>query len=292
MGCDIHIITQIKNGDSWEYVPEIPQSFDKRSYTLFAFLADVRNDFQMKGFQPKGLPEDMKDFEFRFVSQEQEILNSFNAPEKKMVRLPDGSIIDFYDKRLSEFYPSYEEVKKFDNFRYDSETKQYSVQNPAILSGEVIYMKYKDLMSYQEYVDEYYKNDWNEQMQQYGYFAIDFECSDYHSHSWLTLKELIDSDKTDYFSNAVKVPALFYKEFIKRGGVLPDGMSVIAGDERIPSNIIDTIRYSFCPDVIIRWMDGEDSESLLMKGISELIEISNKYNVDSSNIRIVFAFDN
>ncbi len=71
MGCDIHIMAEIKNDkwhniDSWKYIDESngkgywcpePQIWEGRMYSLFAYLADVR------GFgapiPPKGLPKDM-----------------------------------------------------------------------------------------------------------------------------------------------------------------------------------------------------------------------------------------
>ena len=58
MGCDIHIVTEIKENGKWKGVDEFPNALDDRNYHLFSFLANVRNYFNTVGFKPKGLPED------------------------------------------------------------------------------------------------------------------------------------------------------------------------------------------------------------------------------------------
>ena len=68
MGCDIHLMTEVKKEGKWElntkdifgdeyYESDSP--FDRRSYSLFSFLADVRQRDNIKPIsEPKGLPED------------------------------------------------------------------------------------------------------------------------------------------------------------------------------------------------------------------------------------------
>ena len=63
MGCDIHMITQIKKDNDWQYVPEKPIHYDYRNYDVFAFLAQVRGDCE-NGFYPNGLPEDIGEYRF------------------------------------------------------------------------------------------------------------------------------------------------------------------------------------------------------------------------------------
>lgn len=63
MGCDIHIIAQRRNGDTWEEVSgeftDGPAPFDWRSYGMFGFLANVRNYSAVPPIsEPRGLPED------------------------------------------------------------------------------------------------------------------------------------------------------------------------------------------------------------------------------------------
>jgi hypothetical protein len=57
MGCDIHVITEVKENDKWrrdDYTP-----FDWRSYSLFGFLADVRNYDRCEPLTKlRGFPED------------------------------------------------------------------------------------------------------------------------------------------------------------------------------------------------------------------------------------------
>ena len=62
MGCDIHSFAERRNKQTnkWEKVGENP--FDWRSYSMFAFLAGVRNyDHCEPLSEPKGLPNDISD---------------------------------------------------------------------------------------------------------------------------------------------------------------------------------------------------------------------------------------
>lgn len=75
MGCDIHLITEIKVDNQWIIYnkdkifkdvsfPEADEwasysPFDNRCYKIFAFLANVRNDDNIKPIlKPRGLPTD------------------------------------------------------------------------------------------------------------------------------------------------------------------------------------------------------------------------------------------
>eukprot|EP01067_Filipodium_phascolosomae_P007861 Filipodium_phascolosomae@DN6493_c0_g1_i1.p1 len=66
MGCEIHFHTEVKINNKWEHLgnPEIG-----RNYELFAFLANVRNDYEehiIPVSRPRGLPKDIS-FLTRFV---------------------------------------------------------------------------------------------------------------------------------------------------------------------------------------------------------------------------------
>ncbi len=61
MSCDIHTIVEVKKENTWVGVEECPKEFSERNYSMFAFLANVRNRFMTKGFEPKGFPEDMSE---------------------------------------------------------------------------------------------------------------------------------------------------------------------------------------------------------------------------------------
>lgn len=189
MGCDIHTVVEIKNADgNWIGLDEVPKQFNDRNYSTFAFLADVRNRFNTKGFKPKGWPEDMSEI-----------------------------------------------------------TKQL-------------------------------KEKWD---------------GDSHSESFLTLKELDEFDKSDYYSAKCRVVGDFYEKFKELGGVLPKGMKV---EEKVISNsIFEIIGQAICPDVIVKWDVSEDvkKETPVFEGIEALKEIAKKNNIDNfENIRIVFCFDN
>lgn len=71
MGCDIHMLAEKKNKDKWEKVGNVfehkwgdkvsvlEEPYGGRNYELFAFLAGVRNRFDIKPIsEPKGFAED------------------------------------------------------------------------------------------------------------------------------------------------------------------------------------------------------------------------------------------
>ena len=200
MGCDIHMITEIRKNGKWERVLEIPETLKSRNYSVFAFLADVRNSWDINGFKPKGLPEDISGLTFDKDEDEDE--------------------------------------------------------------------------------EDYYNIDFRE------------ENSDYHSHSWLTLKELQDADKSDFLYTKIKVDKEFIDKFFEFGGKMPEQMEII---DYTRNTLVDMVYYAYQPNVIIRWKSVKESELKnisIFEGIKELEEIAEKYDVDNENIRIVFAFDN
>lgn len=196
MGCDIHTITEIKRQGKWERVPEVPAEFTERCYSVFAFLANVRNSWDIDGFKPKGLPEDISGL-------------------------------------------------KFD--KYDDD-------------------------------DDY---------------AIDFsaENENFHSHSYLSLQELLSKDTSDLTMTKCKILKEFYNKFTELGGVMPDGMVVVEREQELCS-IVEIIRESIEPTVIVKWPNDNTKTHPVIEGIKNLQSIADKYDVSPENIRIVFAFDN
>lgn len=115
---------------------------------------------------------------------------------------------------------------------------------------------------------------------------------DGHSHSYLTLQELIEKDKTDYCSVKCKILKDFYDKFIELGGVIPEGMSI---EEYKPQSIVDCFRFAVEETILVKWQPAEAAtkDYPIFKIIEELKEIANIHSIaDFSNIRIVFFFDN
>lgn len=288
MGCDIHLITEIRKNGKWQYVEEVPTSLDCRNYATFSVLADVRNDFHHVGFQPKGLPDDLSSKCFMFVNEREHIEKSYEEGTERKIKLPDGSLIDTYDSRVKRQVNSREEADKYGGWSCSNGV--YTVTDVSLVNGEYVDIPCKELYTKEEWYAKY-EDEWEERAGEYGYYRIDFDCCDYHSHSWLTLKELLDYDLTDYLTAKIKVPKVFYDKFKEFGGVLPEGMTVL--EEFPPNSIVEAVRMAFQPDVIISYVDDKNkNETPLVKGINELKEIAEKYSVLPEDIRIVFAFDN
>lgn len=91
MGCDIHTFAEVMMQGKWQKIEEdvFPEyadiktssPFNWRSYSMFAFLAGVRNyDHCVPISDPKGLPEDS------------EYLNSYIMPYKDKEYSPNSAI--------------------------------------------------------------------------------------------------------------------------------------------------------------------------------------------------------
>jgi len=292
MGCDIHLIVQVKKDGKWEYVKEVPHSLMKRKYSTFAFLADVRNDFDTKGFKPKGLPDDLGGFKYAFVSETERYKEIYNEKTTKKVLLPDGTYISPTDISIRCEVETEAEARAFGNYsiQYAGDVRHCYIFDPAVRNGGEKKVPYKELTTLDEFLKDYGEEYWDEEMKDYGYWEVHFDCEDYHSHSWLSLKELKEFDKSDYLCSKVRISSYFYDNFVKMGGVLPDGMTV---EQHSPDDFVDVLRQAFNPEVIVKFMDDEKKdEAPVMKGIRELEDISKLYNVADDCIRIVFAFDN
>lgn len=293
MGADIHIITQVRKDGIWNYVKELPESLNTRNYSTFGFLADVRNSFQSDGFQPKGFPEDLTTKKFDFCNYRESAKERYARQEKQMVKLPDGTYIDVRDERLKITCATEEEAQSYDKYHIVY-PDQFYAYDPKVLNGEYVDITLNQLMSFEDFLAEYYEDEWDEEMQEYGMWRVDFDCPDYHSASYLSLQELLDKDLDDYTSKKAKLPAAFYRAFKELGGVMPNGMSIIEEENRIPGDLIEAFQFAFEPDIIVKWQSTaeEIAEYPIIKGIEELKAIAEKYNVEPNDIRIVFAFDN
>lgn len=297
MSTGIHMITQIRREDNiWEYILELPESLNKSAYTTYSFLAKgVRDYFQSGGFEPKGLPKDLNGEKFGFYSYKENERENYEKATRNKVKLPDGSYIECDNESIRVYVDTEEEAKKHEFYTCHYTENKFYYRDPSLVGGEFVKVPVKELMSYQEFIEDVYGDEWVEEEQDYGRYKVNFSCADYHTHSYLSLQELIDADKSDYYKTKVRINGTFWSKFKQLGGILPEGMDVIEQDNRVPADIIDAIRLAYNPDVIISW-DGEEEEkkeTYLYKGIEELKEIASKYDIsDYNDIRIVFAFDN
>lgn len=289
MGCDIHIITEIKKNGKWTYISEIPPTFNERNYVIFAVLANVRNSFCINGFQPKGLPDDLSCRKAGFESEMPFIKRHYENDTLTCVRMPDGNIYDASDERFKKILNTQEEVDAHPNCHYDYMSGFY-VYDTESSGGEIVEISLKNTISFDKYLERY-KDEYDKDAKDYGYWNVDFDCVDYHSHSYLSLKELHEYDTSDYDSIKVKVPKVFFDKFFEFGGCLPSGID-IEDDSEKDKSIIRTIMNAINPEVIVTIRGNHLESSQLSKGIKELENIADKYGVTDENIRIVFAFDN
>ncbi len=63
MGCDIHAFAEVRSKKTGKWSDDDFRPFDDRNYSLFAFLANVRNyDCCEPIAQPRGIPDDVSDY--------------------------------------------------------------------------------------------------------------------------------------------------------------------------------------------------------------------------------------
>ena len=109
------------------------------------------------------------------------------------------------------------------------------------------------------------------------YYNIDFESGDYHSHSYLTLKEIDEKlNENAPAETPEHISKRFLEAFYLHGGELPYGMQIMSKDDT-------------GADII--WDSGLDYYPVLCRGRNDLMQIAHKYEVSPDQIRIVFAFD-
>ena len=313
MGCDIHIITEVKKEGKWAYVPEVPESLDTRNYNTFAFLAsEVRNSFDTQGFAPRGLPKDISNKKFRFESETPWHHTMYEEKDDIYLLTPDGKYHKRYldpvsDKTRKEIdeatYSRLKERDSSDIERYidlgwseSRNVRTYYVKDASLVGGKWVRVPYNVVYpTFEEFETDHYDKDeeWDKDAQDYGYWKVDFDCCDYHTHSWLSLKDFMEKDFSDYTSHKYKMSRSFYEKFKEANGVLPECFSV--KEESVVGDIADAFREAFSPTVLVAWqMTDEEKEKLpVFKGIEEMKAIAEKYEITNpEDIRIVFAFDN
>lgn len=114
-------------------------------------------------------------------------------------------------------------------------------------------------------------------------YYVDFNSEYYYSHSYLTLKELLEYSENTLSPNKVFVSQNFYEMFLDLGGKLPKGMKFIGSKIKANQNL-----------QIVEIIDDEDIqlEEAFIEGIQQLKNIKEKYKIkNDEDIRIVFAFD-
>lgn len=294
MGCDIHTIIEVKQDGKWKYIPELPDTFNDRCYGVFSILnRNVRNYNGRNGFEGNGIPTDISGKQFRFVSQYDELFGAYNNKSTFVCWIDEKqSFISPYDESLkteidAEFY---EELKSGMTEKQKSRyympvqtpyPQKYFVQDANKVNGEFVNLPFTFLYkTLKEFNDAYYKFEWHENEKDYGYYEVDFESNDFHSHSHLTLAEL----KTKVVNATPDKEFIVEKDFItcleNEIGEFPETMVV----EDLKDNKVK-VSFGIDPD------DFYPQESY-NKGVKELEDIKEKYNVKSDeDLRIVFAFD-
>lgn len=295
MGCDIHTIVEIKRDGKWEFVPDLPLTFDSRSYGVFSILnRNVRNSYCRDGFEGKGLPNDLSGRKFRFVSCRKELENAFKTKttfvcyiggkEKEFLYPYDEKLTVEIDKELFEELKggmtTEQSLRYYSPVARISPEEKYFVQDAQKVNGEFREMPYARLFSSLTAFNKvYYDYVYLEEEDDYGYYEVDFD-SDLHSHSYLSLAELktkvmhISSDKTFVVDDEFLV---CLKEELCE---LPESMIVLDSKD-------GKTTVSFVIDAY-----EANSQENYNDGVNDLCKIKEKYNIASDDdIRIVFAFD-
>ena len=291
MGCDIHIITQIKKDGRWQYVPEKPESLTKRNYFNFSILADVRNSFNTKGFEAKGLPDDLTEKKFGWKSRLESYREDYNTRSIRMCVLPDGSYLSDTSNEIKR-YCSNEEYENWKGGCKGSGEGGCYVYDAAVVGGRFEEVPYNKIYTFEEYMNHFYEDEYNEELKDYGRYDVEFDSEDLHTPSWLSLKELKDFNYNDVCKDKCKVSKHFIDKFRELGGKLPKGMEI--EEDFAPSDFIEALRQAVEPVVIIAWDNKKSMHEIsFFEGIKELEDIAKQYNIENyEDIRIVFAFDN
>ena len=146
--------------------------------------------------------------------------------------------------------------------------------------------------SFEAFVKDRFSDEWDEDAQDWGYWVINFKSEDYHTHSWLTLQELVSADYKNYLARKYKIDKDFVDAFKHFGGRFPEKFWF---QKSAVGDIRDAFSEAMSPTVTICWMDENKDNSQLpvFKGIEDLKNIAKKYGIKNyEDIRIVFAFDN
>lgn len=307
MGQMIHVMTEVFKDGKWRRIPEIPQSINDSGYREYGLLAGVRDSFNQQIFEVKGLPDDMETPYSDFKSQREFYVRLYNesSHSKLVVKHPNGEISYLDPWKM----PTAVEVSKeiYDTIHKNNpDPKRYYGFSQYIRGGDTEYQyeirdaravgaTYEDVPNtilwptLEEYLVACHSDDWNEVMQDYGYFRTDFTDECMSSISYLTLEELLNADYTKYNSVCYKLDKEFYNKLIENIGSLPDCFSI---SESGIGSLVDAMHEAIEPTITVSWLKkDEDIQQLDMhKGIKELEEIRDKYQVSNKEIRIIFGF--
>ena len=292
MGCDINIIVEIRKNDIWSYVEELPKSFDDRNYGVFSILnRNIRNYYNIDGFEPKGLPKDLSIKQCRFISYMESLKNTYDNGSERVCIAKNGEIIKLFDERLlkeisnAEHEKISEEIKSGESKRYNfsiasaSSREHIYIQDAGIVDGEFVELPYKEIyLTIREFNEQYYH--YTEHDGDYGFFDVNFNSNDLFGHSFLTLAELKSKDKIPDRDKCYEIDKGFYDLLISELEELPESF-VVMGENKNSVNIV----WSPEPEKAMAY-------SVYSEGITELENIKSKYKIKSDDdIRIVFAFD-
>lgn len=305
MGCDIHYIVQKRVNNSWEFVDKSVDTLEDRNYMLFGALAGVRDYWGIQLFDDKGLPEDLGNRKYKWHS-ELDFYKSLYEKQHALALVIPGQKpnADYYEERnrLKEYitkeeyeaYGSYSPDYTRGELRYSytkSSTKdgyEYYCYNAGKVGGIFKYVDYKDLYdSFEEFL-KHYADEYDEELNDYGYYQVNFDCEDFHTPSWLTLKELTSANTAKIDMNAAKVSKEFFTAFERAGGELPSGFIV---EESAVADLRSAMQEAIEPTVTIRWGENDNYNSVRAL-IEELKKVAEEESVAEEDLRIVFAFDN
>ena len=308
MGTSIYAIVQIKKNGKWEFVPELPNAFKDRDYNLFAAISGERDSFGSKVFEPKGLPTDIGALKYNFCSYSDRARERYENESQVMCVLPDGTLLKPYDSSIkrviseeeyNHLYALFKQKSPEYQNRYshlgkvsDRDGIEYIVYDADELDGVMKMCPFKEIFeTFEDFLKEYYEDDWDEDAQDYGEWKVDFESEDYCSKSYLTLKELQEGDYKEYTANKYKMLKNFYDTFIAAGGTFPEMFSF---QESSVGDIKDAFQEAIMPTITVCWQmtDEEKKDLPLFKGIKDLEDIAKKYSIENpEDIRVIFEFD-
>ena len=292
MGCDIHTIVEIRKNGSWKYVDDLPEVFDRRHYNLFSMLCStVRRGSFVGGFEPKGLPADLSGRRFRFMSSMPTLKSAYESgetlvcwieAENRYISPISDCLYEYINKELYESIVQdntervarryYLPVKTFD---------KYCVYDAGKVGGVFVKKSYRDIFpTIGEFNKEYYCFPWRDAEQDYGYYDVDFDDTDYHSGSYLTLAELNTKVSSTGDDDLFVVPTDFLNCLMGEIGELPETFVI----QELDANT-SQVYFVADPEML-------HARECYNEGVADLCRIKEKYGIqEDDDIRIVFAFD-
>lgn len=294
MGCDIHIIIEIKENNQWKFIDDLPEIFTSRGYGFFSILnRNVRNYCGVNGFESKGKPNDCSVSKAHFCSSREELESQYNRKAtfcRFKNQKGEYEYLSVFDERLRCTIPLdlcqhlKDTGEQSHKYLYPNPNKTTdNVYDASLVGGEFVSVPYSEVFpTLKEFNFEYYKIPWCEEKQDFGYYEFDLDRKDCHSHSYLDLKEL----KSKYYDFSKNKKFLVNREFLE---ILSDKIDLSDSSEFLAYGEVigDDIEVTFL----------EDTETCLYwkrynQSVDKLIEIKEKYSIkNDEDIRIVFCFD-